>query len=136
MSREVFAHLDIGEGHATLSVMLDDDAVQVGVAFCSPHDNYEKKRGRAIASGRRASARRFAFGFPRVADQKLNDQLLGAFAAWLQRNRDDVPHWVWSKVLGIEPATVITARRGPIAALVVTAVFRFALVEKPPRNSA
>lgn len=49
-----FSHPYIGRGRATLAMEVSHDhsEVLVGVAFCSPNDQFRRDKGRMIAAGR------------------------------------------------------------------------------------
>jgi len=55
MDSTKFMHMQLGAGHITLAVRAMPDEVGayvVGAAFCSPKDQFSKKKGRLIAEGR------------------------------------------------------------------------------------
>ncbi len=81
---ETFAHYRIGKGHATLSISVDEGAVQVGVCFCHPRDNFNKGFGREVAAGRRAKAsNEFSFEFQRKPGMRLTDQVRAEFEGFV-----------------------------------------------------
>lgn len=50
-----YQHFRLGRGHCTFAAQYTENsfpAVRVAVAFCSPKDQFSRKRGRAIATGR------------------------------------------------------------------------------------
>ncbi len=74
-----FAYYNIGNGRVSLSVNVDNDLISVGVAYCSPNDQFSKSRGRAIALGRRIkNVPRYSFSFKRN-DQRFGEQLFDEF---------------------------------------------------------
>lgn len=46
------AHGPLGKGGMTVAYEVDDDTIRFAVAKCSQRDNYCRKTGRAIATGR------------------------------------------------------------------------------------
>lgn len=61
-----FLYLNLGDGRATIAIMPnEDDTVEVGVAFCSPQDNFNRKTGRAIALQRLQNKNGFYVSFER-----------------------------------------------------------------------
>jgi hypothetical protein len=74
-----FVHTDLGNGHATLAIRETMAAnntgiIEVGVAFCSPNEQFNRRIGRTIASGRLNAKRRFYAIVPRNTDIKLKTQ--------------------------------------------------------------
>ena len=97
IDREFFVHLTVGDGGATLSCKLrgGGDLVDVGVAFCAPVEQFSRKRGRIIATGRREcmgdplrnyrATQAFAFRLDGET-MPLRDQAVKAFRDWLANN--------------------------------------------------
>ena len=58
-----FVHMDLGDGHASLAIRETmnegSGTIEVGVAFCSPNEQFNRRIGRTIASGRLNAKRRF-----------------------------------------------------------------------------
>lgn len=86
----VFAHLRVGPGAATLAARLAFGRVTVAAALCSPRDQYSRKLGRTIASGR-LEARRSTFAYERNLDVAFLDELVAHFRGWL----DGRPNVLW-----------------------------------------
>lgn len=91
---ELFAHfrLDFQGGCATLCARRDAHGYRVAVAFCSPRDQFSRRRGRTIAAGR-LDAGEVAFAFPADGPDDLGGQLRRAFAGYLCEAHD-LPRWV------------------------------------------
>ena len=53
-----YMHIPLGSGFVTVAIGVDlgDGTRKLGLAFCSPNDQFSRKRGRLIAEGRMASA--------------------------------------------------------------------------------
>lgn len=96
--REFYVHLNVGAGWATLAVQRDrkhPGRVFVGIAWCSPVDQYARARGRLIAHGRRAKVEELAslpvprnfhgsgFIFAASGTDKLDLEAVRAFEGWL-----------------------------------------------------
>lgn len=118
-----FEHLRVGHGGATLAVMWDAGRTlaKVGVAFCSPKDQYSKKRGRAIAFGRLATMRRYSFSFPVRSGEgapSIGSQARAVFRERIAPATDaELPTWVrdgwmvWRAVLDLEAELLFVGRR-------------------------
>lgn len=89
---ETFAHYKIGRGHCTLSIEVDGNSVQVGMAFCYPKDQFVKSYGRKIALGRRLKGSFFTFEFTRNQD-RLSEQVRAEFEKHAL-SEECTPPWV------------------------------------------
>lgn len=80
--RDFFVHLRLAGGAVTLAVVAGG---RVGVAFCSPKENFSRKKGRDIALGRtKSKTTPFAFTLPpQPVGKKLHDHVVETFKAWL-----------------------------------------------------
>lgn len=99
--REVFVHLAVGPGHATLSVRRDatrSGRVYVGIAWCAPGDQYVRSRGRDIAHGRRLVVEQMARGHVNYAGAgfifaaspaQLDKEAAEALGAWLAERQHE-----------------------------------------------
>jgi hypothetical protein len=48
-----YMHMSVAEGFVTAAISIDDfDMIHVGLAFCSPRDQFSRAKGRRIATGR------------------------------------------------------------------------------------
>jgi hypothetical protein len=102
MSDVKYMHLDLGEGKATLAIQEGADSrgacyyAQIAVAFCSPSDQFSKKRGRTIAFGRLLTNKHM------VTIRRNPDESVADYApAWLHRaveNKDPrLPGWAYRR---------------------------------------
>ena len=110
---ESFVHISLGrKSFVTLSYMIDQNYVRVGVACCCSKDRFTKSIGRRIAQGRRDKSNCLAFEFERN-DQKIRDQLQVEFEAFVISDHNDMtaneygdlvrapalPPWVYYNVM-------------------------------------
>lgn len=97
---ETYAHYKIGKGFATLAVSVDDGLVRVGVSYCHPRDNLNKRFGRGVASSRRDIGSDFSFEFKRLPGQRLTEQLRAEFEHFVAGStnaltvRGSAPPWI------------------------------------------
>lgn len=105
VSYERFAHYKLGKGRVTLSIRVTDGNVKVGMAFCSPKDQFNKERGRNIALARRDAVRQiskfteskqtytkvfklekhlYSFEFKVDPSQRLSDQVYYEFVNYIR----------------------------------------------------
>lgn len=74
-SRIYFWHPHIYGGRATIALQANGSLIEVGVAFCSPRDQFCKRFGRAIAEGRMQKERsryHITVDVPRRENGKVN----------------------------------------------------------------
>ena len=99
--REIFLHLAVGPGWATLAVKRDvlrSGIAYAGISWCAPGDQYERRRGRERAQGRRVAVTMHAalgmnykgagFIFTASASHRLDAEAAEALGAWLQHCRE------------------------------------------------
>ncbi len=61
-----FLYLSFGDGRVTAAIRLGrDNTAEIGVAFCSPHDQFVKSIGRELASDRITTKKDFYVHFER-----------------------------------------------------------------------
>jgi len=73
-----FLHFQLGKGRCTCALRWNPDnteSVEVGMSFCSPKDLFNKKRGRAIATGRLLQGSERSFSFRPSADKRIKEQV-------------------------------------------------------------
>src|ERR1700687_2633301 len=84
---ESYSHLLVGKGKVTLAAkFFDSNWVEVGVAFCSPKDQFNRKKGRLIATGRREIAMTgtaLSFCFTRNENVGVNEEIRRSFSNWI-----------------------------------------------------
>lgn len=105
--RVTYLHLCVGPGSATLALMRDptrSGRVYVGIAMCSPLDQWDRKRGCRISSGRLARVMELAaarvnpsglgFVFATTEVHRLDKEAFEAFEAWLFGAKHAYPLWL------------------------------------------
>lgn len=93
----VYAHMLIGMqevGSVTLAAYFNGADWDVGVAFCSPRDQFSRARGRKIALGRAQVGAGPGFDFVSHDDEKLPIQLRRHFAKWVATAGTQLPQWL------------------------------------------
>lgn len=112
--REWFVHLRLCGGAATLSVKGE----QVGVAFCSPTEQFSRKLGRKIATGRRESETALSFALPPFGSGEtgmtLRDAVVEQFYLWLTSLPERVaPRWLPVGVVRMDDIRPWSHRKPP-----------------------
>lgn len=87
-----YMHVDIGKGKATAAIEEKTGAARVGLAFCSPKDQFNKKIGRLISSGRLQHDKCF-FELTLDPERRLKEQVYEAFKAALSERDERFPDW-------------------------------------------
>jgi len=87
-----FMHFELGGGRVTAAVEVADGAAKVGLAFCSPRDQFERRKGRLISEGRLAAGKHFC-ELPLVPDERVKKQVLDHLMATFH-GAEGVPQWV------------------------------------------
>ena len=90
-----YMHLDIGAGRVTAAIDIKSEGQEVayiGLAFCSPVDQFSRKKGRLISSGRLRKDKHF---FRLIIDpaKKVSDQVAEALEASVLSKDEALPHW-------------------------------------------
>ena len=90
-----YMHLDIGEGKATAAIKKMDsvgyESVMVGLAFCSPKDQFCKRTGRLISSGR---LNKIPFWNLTIdPERKIKEQVHDAFVKAFEWKDPRLPEW-------------------------------------------
>lgn len=105
--RIAYLHLRVGPGAATAAFRRDatrSGVVYVGVGLCAPADQFSRKRGRLIASGRLACVEMMArshvaypglgFIFATGAARALDKEVFEAFESWINDSHRVWPLWL------------------------------------------
>lgn len=71
---ETFLYLTYGDGKATVAIKEAKNIVELGAAFCSPEDQFEKAHGREIALKRLNEKQDFYVCFEQDKSKKLKWQ--------------------------------------------------------------
>lgn len=66
---ESFLYLYLGNGRATIAINEKNNSVHIGVAFCSPDDQFIKKYGKELALARLNDRKEFYVCFERNSDR-------------------------------------------------------------------
>ncbi len=89
-----FIHLTLGEGRVTLAYRHDekqgDDSY--AAAFCSPKDQFWKKKGRLIAQGRLDTGKILWFG--KCPSDKRHEYVLASLKNLVEINDSAIPRWL------------------------------------------
>ncbi len=109
-----YMHPYVGEGRATLAITSElnkntqQEEIVVAVAFSSPRDQFARRKGRLIATGRlRSSTEKFKFRFPFNKEMRIKEEVIRQFADFVHTAENaghlsgSVPNWA-------QNATVIT----------------------------
>ena len=99
-----YFHLDAGVngGKVTAAIDIKTEAVSrsrgaevayIGLAWCSPVDQFSRKRGRLISAGRLRKNKHF---FRLVLDptKKLGEQVIKALDDSITEGNEKLPHWL------------------------------------------
>lgn len=88
-----FIHFMLGKGRVTAAVRKGaGNTVAIGAAFCSPNDQFSRKRGRKIAEGRLDKGK--VFHFLNVStDTSLYEQVIRAFDRAAKLKVRELPQW-------------------------------------------
>lgn len=86
-----FMHFDIGPGRVTAAIRADDKEAEIGLAFCSPEDQFSRKRGRLIAEGRLNVGKSLRLFLD--PDKRVKAQVMGWLREYLPTSQT-VPWWV------------------------------------------
>lgn len=91
-----YMHMDAGDGRVTAAIDIKSEGQEVayvGLAWCSPLDQFSRRKGRLISSGRLRKDKHF---FRLVLDpaKKVSDQVATAIAESIQEGNENLPHWL------------------------------------------
>ena len=105
-----YMHLEVGEGMVTAAIAIskEDDGKEtahVSVSFCSPNDQFSKKKGRLAAAGRvqkalagKLSAKKFFQSMPLDPDQQVSTQVRDAIKECVRQKDKRFPSWALAKL--------------------------------------
>jgi len=104
---ETYEHLFVGKGRVTLAIVVDGETVKVGMAFCSPKDQFVKIRGRQIARGRALAGSFNSFEFKSVGGLVENKrQAFDEFMTISSNNDGSIPCWAVKSIAVGDFATI------------------------------
>jgi len=89
-----YMHMDLGEGKATFAIMMDDEAgtAYIGASFCSPRDQFSRKKGRLVSAGR-AGKGKHLFEIQTSSARKVRDQVREQITACVEDRDKRFPTW-------------------------------------------
>ena len=92
-----YMHLKLGEGRATMAVSVKNDVANVAVSFCSPTDQFSRKKGRELADSRLEEANLLY-----VLDLKKGESVQttirhALYKSVLNRQHAMLPGWAFKK---------------------------------------
>lgn len=100
--RKTFCHPFVGRGRATLAINSTDDTLVVGIAWCSPRDQFSRAKGRKIATDRlnthkkeHATEKAFYFSANRNTELRPDEQARTILTELV--NARKVPRWATRK---------------------------------------
>ena len=101
MNETVYQHMSLGTGKATVAIRVDEDTpshrvARVGLATCSPKDQFSRKRGRAIAEGR-LQARKFFMQLTVADGTNVKQEVAKAIKAQARGKSLRLPSWAWKE---------------------------------------
>ncbi len=87
-----FMHFELNGGRVTAAIQVENQIAEVGLAFCSPQDQFARKRGRLIAEGRLNAGKAFCY-VPVNPGDRAKEKVM----AWLREylpTSQSAPWWV------------------------------------------
>ena len=89
-----YEHIPLGGGRATVAIRLvDESTVNVGLALCSPKDQFSRRRGRIIAGGRLNKGKLYLSTLEIDPDESIKVQVRDAVAKSAEDKDFDFPSW-------------------------------------------
>lgn len=94
--RVAFNHMALGAGRVTFAYEVVDGEAIVGAAFCSPKDQFSRRKGRLIATGRmmRTPLLRFPVA-PGAKDSDIRAAIRWAISNEKLEYKSSLPTWAF-----------------------------------------
>ena len=96
MSDTQFMHFDLGTGRVTTAIKVEEHGSYtvafIAAAFCSPKDQFNRKKGRLISEGR-LNARKHVFELTLPSEDRVHAHVVEAFVRASLYGSPDLPHW-------------------------------------------
>lgn len=96
-----YMHLTVGKGRATAAISIvkeeDLEVAYVGMSFCSPLDQFCRKKGRLIAEGR-LNKEKHLYTITLDPDKQVSVQVRQAIENSIESSDERFPHWLVPKV--------------------------------------
>jgi hypothetical protein len=95
-----FRHFEFYDGHITVAYQLDDNRdseqryVRAAAAFCSPYDQFTKKKGRLISEGRLKAGKCVDAIMPVIVEENFQYQVTDFVEDVVFSGLIDLPNWV------------------------------------------
>jgi len=93
-----FMHIKLGSGYATIAIHSNGLVAEYATAFCSPKDQFVRRKGRLIAEGRLAAHRDWAQVSYSAVDKDMKRKVKEDFIASIKHAPEDFPSWVQKQV--------------------------------------
>lgn len=74
------------EKRATFTGIITDTDLNIGIATCSKKDQFSRKKGRVISTGRAVSKPLFVVNVSNVAERDLSDHFVQQCRMWAEEN--------------------------------------------------
>jgi hypothetical protein len=98
MQEANYMHLDVGEGKITAAIGITEkpqtklEVARVSLSFCSPLDQFCRKTGRLISSGRLHKGKHF-YEFTLAPNQKVSTQVRNVIKEAIMAKDARFPSW-------------------------------------------
>ena len=89
----IYMHSKVGTGHITSAFTVVDGQVHVALAFCSPLDQFSRRKGRLISGGRLDKEKTFC-SFSLDPGGKTKKQVRDHVHATMQDHQERLPLWL------------------------------------------
>lgn len=104
-----FYHFQFLGGRITAASVMKDDKIFVALAFCSPYDQFNRRLGRTISTGR-LRKKKYHLVFDKEGFSK--DALIAAIKQAAENKEKFVPQWITNPEPPKRPAKMDNIKRG------------------------